>query len=33
MTQRLIGAGANPKKIETVHNWVPGEVINPTVFV
>ncbi len=28
MTQKLIMAGADPKKIETIHNWVPGEVIH-----
>jgi len=28
MTQRLVGAGADPQKIETVHNWVPGEVVH-----
>ena len=29
MTQRLIEAGANPDKITTVHNWVPGESVRP----
>jgi len=29
MTQRLIGSGASREKIVTVHNWVPGEVIEP----
>ncbi len=28
MTQKLIGAGADPKKIRTVHNWVPGETVS-----
>ncbi len=26
MTQKLITAGADPKKIQTIHNWVPGEI-------
>ena len=29
MTQRLIEAGAEPGKITTTHNWVPGEVVQP----
>ena len=29
MTERLIAAGADPQKITTVHNWVPGESVRP----
>lgn len=29
MTQRLVSAGADPNKIKTVHNWVPGEAVDP----
>jgi len=29
MSQKLIAAGAEPDKIVTVDNWVPGEVIEP----
>jgi len=29
MTDRLIAAGADPAKITTVHNWVPGESVRP----
>ena len=29
MTERLSQAGADPSKIVTVHNWVPGEVVRP----
>lgn len=29
MTEKLVEAGAKEKKIITVHNWVPGEVVRP----
>jgi len=29
MSGRLIEAGANPNRITTVHNWSPGEVVQP----
>ena len=29
MAQRLAAAGADPAAIETVHNWVPGEIVSP----
>lgn len=29
MTEKLVIAGADPKKITTVHNWVPGESVVP----
>ena len=29
MTNRLVDAGANVEKIRAVHNWVPGEGVNP----
>ena len=29
MTDRLIKAGADPARITTVHNWVPGESVRP----
>ncbi len=29
MTRRLVEAGADPHKISTVHNWVPGDGIRP----
>ncbi|GAG45014.1 unnamed protein product, partial [marine sediment metagenome] len=29
MARRLAEAGADPAAIETVHNWVPGEIVSP----
>jgi len=29
MTEKLVEAGAKEEKIITVHNWVPGEVVEP----
>ena len=29
MTEKLVEAGAKEKKIITVHNWVPGEIVRP----
>ena len=29
MTARLVAAGADPARITTVHNWVPGESVRP----
>lgn len=29
MTEHLIEAGAPRDRIVTVHNWVPGEVVQP----
>ena len=29
MTDRLVEAGAPRKKIITVHNWMPGEIVRP----
>jgi len=29
MAQKLAEAGADPARIQTIHNWVPGEVVSP----